>query len=83
MFYELDMKDPLGNTPWKRSDNPVIPGTFEAELEVFAQLTVFLDPDATMRTSGVSLVSTKMRTVSGEAQSAIAAGLIPHMLPDG
>lgn len=83
MFYELDLKDPLGNTPWKRSENIVAPETFEGELEVFAQLAIALDPQATFRASGESTVSTNMRIVSEEAQAAIAAGWIPRVLPDG
>ena len=46
MFYEMNEKDPLGNTPWKRSEVEHAQGTFEAEINALAFLLGELVPDA-------------------------------------
>lgn len=47
MFYELNTWDPQGATPWKRTGGDPLNGTFSGEIDVFAQITEKLDPDAT------------------------------------
>ena len=49
MFYELNSWDPAGSTPWKRSENNPENGTFAGDESIFAQLTLYIDPDAEFR----------------------------------
>ncbi|EEP82612.1 predicted protein [Uncinocarpus reesii 1704] len=46
MFYELNTFDPLGTTPWKRSNGDAIMGTFSGSVNTFAEITLLLDPKA-------------------------------------
>ncbi|KAJ6439023.1 Lipase 1 [Purpureocillium lavendulum] len=46
MFYELNSWDPLGTTPWKRSNDDPLNGTFNGQQEIYAQITLLMDPDA-------------------------------------
>ncbi|RYP70471.1 hypothetical protein DL769_004960 [Monosporascus sp. CRB-8-3] len=46
MFYEMNTADPLGNTPWKRSSHEELQGTFAGDLDIFAQITMMMDPEA-------------------------------------
>ncbi|KAH7114166.1 SGNH hydrolase-type esterase domain-containing protein [Dactylonectria estremocensis] len=44
MFYELNTLDPLGKSPWKRSDRQSLTGTFAGNQAIFAQIAIGLDP---------------------------------------
>lgn len=44
MFYKLDVLDPLGKSPWKRSDDPHLNGTFGGDLNMFAKVIQEWDP---------------------------------------
>ncbi|RYP12542.1 hypothetical protein DL765_007244 [Monosporascus sp. GIB2] len=46
MFYELNTLDPLGATPWKRFNHEELQGTFAGDLDILAQITMMMDPDA-------------------------------------
>jgi hypothetical protein len=80
MFYELELLDPLGNTPWKRSDEISPPGTVQATIDQWAQITLLIDPDAKLKGAEAAPVRANMRTVS---EKAIGPGWMPRLLPDG
>jgi hypothetical protein len=46
MFYELNTWDPAGTTPWKRSTDDPLNGTFDGSLNQFAEITLLMDPNA-------------------------------------
>ncbi|PGH17920.1 hypothetical protein AJ79_00819 [Helicocarpus griseus UAMH5409] len=46
MFYKLNTRDPMGETPWKRSKDNPLPETFSGSLDTLAEITLLLDPDA-------------------------------------
>lgn len=81
MFYELNTWDPAGSTPWKRSaDNPEN-GTFAGDQSIFAQLTLYIDPDAEFRNQEVEGTSPKLKLPEGEDEMQVAE--LPNILPDG
>jgi len=50
MFYELDMSDPDGRTPWKRdSEPPPLDSSFSSTIEQLMQITNLVDPNADLR----------------------------------
>lgn len=47
MFYELNTWDPMGDTPWKRSDEgEAANGTFRGDVNIFSEITLLVDPEA-------------------------------------
>ncbi|PNY28627.1 Lipase 1 [Tolypocladium capitatum] len=83
MFYELNTLDPLGSNPWKRSAEGSPNGTFVGDENLFARVTLYLDPDAKL---------VQEHRVQKEAQQAsktqlqnvqAAAIELPNFLPDG
>lgn len=56
MFYELNTWDPLGTTPWKRSTDEALNGTFDGDIDVFAQITSVMDPGAQYADSEANIV---------------------------
>ncbi|KAG2019298.1 hypothetical protein GB937_005212 [Aspergillus fischeri] len=87
MFYELNMMDPFGTNPWKRSDKQPFEGTFEGTVNQFAEITRLMDPDAKFSEQAfisdagtASIASSNVKLVN----SASVLGLtIPNLLPDG
>ncbi|KAF6833212.1 hypothetical protein CPLU01_05731 [Colletotrichum plurivorum] len=89
MFYELNSWDPFGSTPWKRSNGDSLSHTFDGQQDMFAQITLLLEPDAEFAhqdrfegdTASVASVS------AADNDTVEAAGLfdiqVPGILPDG
>lgn len=76
MFYELNTWDPAGTTPWKRSNDDPLNGTFEADLDIFAQITQVLDPNATFS-------NPEANSASSDSSFREDAIQLPNLLPDG
>lgn len=90
MFYELDTLDPLGTNPWKRSSDELRNGTFKASLDVFAGITLLVDPQAQLtnrdlvqgdNTTAAAVFSEFLDRTTNNVQSGLVA--IPNILPDG
>ena len=81
MFYEMNTRDPMGATPWKRSNRDSSKSSFEGSVNIMAQITMLLDPDASL---------TQEHLVEAGAQNSVLitnateSGIqIPSFLPDG
>jgi hypothetical protein len=83
MFYELNTWDPAGTTPWKRSTDYPLNGTFEGTVNEFAQITRLMDPNAQL--SDQAEVNDTATASSGEVSNSIKMLEIeiPDVLPDG
>lgn len=80
MFYELDITDPAGHHPAKRDTDGVPSGTFEGHMEELAQITLLIDPDATL----VDKDSTPDSAATSRIQlQSLASIEVPNLLPDG
>jgi hypothetical protein len=79
MFYELNTWDPAGTTPWKRSNDDPLNGTFEGELGVFAEITTTVDPDAQLTNQETNSVITEVGNMTLETLEF----QVPNLLPDG
>jgi hypothetical protein len=91
MFYELNTLDPLGNSPWKRTNDDPLNGTFQGDTNVFAQIVEVVDTgvqfaqqddigdaDATAE-NDLTVNSTRLDAL----ESADVGIQIPNLLPDG
>lgn len=92
MFYELNSRDPLGDSPWKRSNNDLVNGTFEGDINIFAQITEVLAPDSSFSNPGAGAESTDAAFKSDSvllAANETAFQLdstsvpVPNIVPDG
>ncbi|PKY04114.1 fibronectin type III domain protein [Aspergillus campestris IBT 28561] len=87
MFYELNTWDPLGRNPWKRSQDNPLEGTFEGDMNILAQITLLMDPDAKLTDqaliSGISADSLPTSDVVPFSTAAVPDVEIPNILPDG
>jgi hypothetical protein len=75
MFYELDFDDPLGLHPWKRNDDGIPKGTFQGDVNAMAQITLLVDPGATLVDEGL--------VEGSSAMSTMRLLTLPNLLPDG
>lgn len=80
MFYELNIYDPAGHYPAKRNTDGVPDGTFEGEMQQFAQITLLIDPDATLADEDAVVSSTAMSRIKTQSLAKLE---IPNLLPDG
>jgi len=76
MFYEPNTWDPAGTTPWKRSNNDPLSGTFQGELDILTAITWALDPDA-------RLTNQEANTTINNGVVELAEFQVPNLLPDG
>ncbi|PNP41723.1 hypothetical protein TGAMA5MH_06316 [Trichoderma gamsii] len=87
MFYELNSWDPFGSTPWKRSNDDPLKGTFNGEQQVFAQITLLLDPNVTFSQQEANNAAPKLAIQSNRTRPVqdleIPAVQVPSLLPDG
>lgn len=84
MFYELNTLDPLGKTPWKRSNGDPLDGTFAGSLDIFAEITLLVDPDAKLtHQDKVKEESTAKQVFDGFSNKELGNIQIPNLLPDG
>lgn len=87
MFYELNSRDPLGSSPWKRSTEGPLNGTFEGSLDQFAQITLLIDPNADFTNEDKIDPATKAAKIQSQMQSDLAVQEldieVPNLLPDG
>ena len=85
MFYELNTLDPFGTNPWKRSTDDPLNGTFEGKLDIFASITLLVDPDAELTYEKLVEEDTTAGGVFAEfSNKAEAADFqVPDILPDG
>jgi hypothetical protein len=85
MFYELKTLDPLGTSPWKRSTEEALNGTFDGDIDIFAQIVSVMDPGVQYADSEANTVmiseNTVIATVETVADNAEIG--IPNLLPDG
>jgi hypothetical protein len=82
MFYELDITDPLGQYPWKRGTQGISDHTFEGNIDVLAQITLLMDPDAALADKGQGSSSVASFKTKAETMSLIEVE-VPNLLPDG
>lgn len=95
MFYEMNSFDPLGTTPWKRSPSGPLNGTFDGSIDALAEITLFVDPSATLSEKAnvddnpiiPIRVGTEVKSTTKPADTS-NSGLtgrfeIPNILPDG
>lgn len=82
MFYGLESKDVLGKTPLIRNDNPSQEGTFQATVDQLAQITLLVDPSASFKGSGASLVPNNKKSVQVNPAAQAPTGSIPNLLPE-
>ncbi|PWY96628.1 fibronectin type III domain protein [Aspergillus sclerotioniger CBS 115572] len=82
--------DPLGRNPYKRSQDNPLNGTFEGSVNQLAQITLLMDPDATLSDQAfVSDAATVDATTAilGESKISLSAESsdleVPNILPDG
>lgn len=91
MFYELNMADVLGNSPWKRNTGDSMNGTFMADLDIFVQIAFMVDSDIEFANQKVD-----EKPVAAVAAAASSAEIdidpenplsgfieVPGFLPDG
>ncbi|KAK2007905.1 kinetoplastid membrane protein 11 [Colletotrichum eremochloae] len=88
MFYELNTWDPFGSSPWKRSNDDALQGTFDGEQDIMAQVTLLLEPDAELahqdRVEGdASAASVSASSKNDNFTIAASEIQIPSFLPDG
>ena len=88
MFYELNTWDPLGSTPWKRTNDDPLNGTFDGELDIFAQITLLMDPNAefTQLEGNTTLTPATNTTQTGDVSHLevnIPEIQVSDLLPDG
>lgn len=87
MFYELNSWDPFGSTPWKLSNDDPLNGTFNGEQQVFAQITLLLDPNATFSQQEANNAAPKLAIQSNRTRPVqdleIPAVQVPSLLPGG
>ena len=87
MFYELELRDLLGQTPWKRGEqesNHV--GTFQATIDQLAQITLLTDKDAYLAgpSDGANLRVIALDDPFDPSYLAgVALGTVRRTLPDG
>jgi hypothetical protein len=84
MFYEFNLLDPGGSTPWKRSTNGVYDGTFEGDANYLSEVTQLLDPDAELvvetYVDASTAASSHMRVSAVQSTPAVEKR---SLLPDG
>jgi hypothetical protein len=84
MFYELNSFDPLGSTPWKRTTNSELNGTFAGSLDIFAQITLLMDKDAQYKIPEANVSSAEPPAAPGIVSNLDLGDIeIPSILPDG
>ncbi|KAJ4415694.1 hypothetical protein N0V82_007187 [Gnomoniopsis sp. IMI 355080] len=87
MFYELNSRDPLGSSPWKRSTEGPLDGTFEGSLDQFAQITLLMDPNAAFTNEDKIDSAEKAVKIQSQMQSNLTVPEldieVPNLLPDG
>ncbi|KAK4452713.1 carbohydrate esterase family 3 protein [Podospora aff. communis PSN243] len=85
MFYELSSLDFMGGSPWKRSEGEAHVDTFQGEINMMAQLTLLLDPEARLAVpeAANSLNSVNLTAVNELPQRPHVKVGIMNVLPDG
>lgn len=89
MFYELNLKDPWGTNPWKRSSDEHYNGTFGGFVNTLARATEYIDSDAKLRNED-AIEDSSSSKIAGQAfaelESATLSAVdleVPNLLPDG
>ncbi|KAK2029623.1 hypothetical protein LX32DRAFT_588194 [Colletotrichum zoysiae] len=88
MFYELNTWDPFGSSPWKRSNDDALNGTFDGEQDILAQITLLLEPDAELahqdRIEGDASTASVPAPADNDTVTTAALDIqVPSFLPDG
>ncbi|OAR01499.1 hypothetical protein LLEC1_05006 [Akanthomyces lecanii] len=82
MFYELNSWDVLGFSPWKRSNDDPLEGTFDGDQEILAQITLLMDEGAKFTQEQANT-----RSFAAVKNAALASSnfnvQVPNLLPDG
>jgi hypothetical protein len=87
MFYELNTWDLKGNSPWKRSVDQPLEGTFQGTVNQLAQITLLMDADAKLLDQALISDAGTASIAASNVKLVNSAGLfelaIPNLLPDG
>ncbi|UKZ74641.1 hypothetical protein TrVFT333_002311 [Trichoderma virens FT-333] len=88
MFWKLDLLDPFGANPWKRSDESYLNGTFAGDMNMFAKITETLEPSirlnhAEMIQDGDAAEIKALMANFTDAKEALDFFEWPNLLPDG
>ena len=79
--------DPLGQTPWKRTTGDPLNGTFNGEQDIYAQITLLMDPNAEFtQQEGNQTANTLVLPAPSEKIGTVVKTpdvQIPNLLPDG
>lgn len=85
MFYELNTLDPTGSSSWKRNVESHPNKSFAGDQNLFAQITLILDPDAELvheiKIEMTTAASVNIAAVGDEEEPEV--GDLPNLLPDG
>ncbi|KAE8332768.1 fibronectin type III domain protein [Aspergillus sergii] len=82
MFYELNTWDPRGNSPWKRSVDYPLEGTFEGTVNQLAQITLLMDSDAQFADQDM-ISDASAASIATYDEVELSSIEIPNILPDG
>ncbi len=82
MFYELNSWDVLGLSPWKRSNDDPLKGTFDGDQEILAQITLMMDEQAKFTQEEANTGSFVAAKNAALASSSFNVQ-VPNLLPDG
>ncbi|KAB8211919.1 fibronectin type III domain protein [Aspergillus parasiticus] len=82
MFYELNTWDPRGNSPWKRSVDYPLEGTFEGTVNQLAQITLLMDSDAQFADQDM-ISDASAASIATYDEVELSSVEIPNILPDG
>ncbi len=86
MFYELNTSDPLGASPWKRSTDGPMNGTFNGDIDTLVQAMLLAYPDAQLVFPGDGSTSSS-GSVTAAADMKVGSSVsdfeIPNLVPDG
>lgn len=84
MFYELSTLDPFGSTPWKRTSNGEVSGTFAGTFDQLAQITLLVDKDVQYKVPEANVTHDKPPAPAGIVSNLDLGDFeIPNVLPDG
>lgn len=88
MFYKLGVLDPWGKSPWKRSLNDNLNGTFGGDMNFFARAAEYLEDDVEFREKekiedDPTAAAQPLSEIDNIESVAVASEEVPNMLPDG
>ncbi|KAF2429956.1 hypothetical protein EJ08DRAFT_589813 [Tothia fuscella] len=83
-FYELDMADPYGKTPWKRDDSPPpLDSSFSSNIEQLMSIANMIDEGAEMRGTPAMADTNLKRDLQLSASAEAAEAELSRIMGDG